>query len=91
MWLHPTRCLKHVTLYLRETKDWGIVYWHPQPYAMLPSGVFKPLEINNPTLPEFPSSTDPFQLVNALHAMDIKARRSVTGFILILCGGAICY
>ena len=87
-------CLKRVTLYLRETKDWGIVYWRSQPYAILPIGSFKPLEINDPTLPAFPSSTDPLQLVgyvDASHATDIKTRRSVTGFILTLCGGAICY
>ena len=87
-------CLKRITLYLRETKEWGIVYWRPNHFDVLPVGTFQPIEVNDPTLPPFPSSADPLQLVgyvDASHATDIKTRRSITGFILTLCGGAICY
>ena len=88
------KCLKRVALYLRSTKEWGIIYWRPQPFLSLPLGPIIPITMTDPTLPPFPSSTDPLQLigyVDASHATDIKTRRSVTGFILTLCGGAICY
>ena len=91
--IHYT-CLKRVAIYLRATKHFGIIYWRPTPFMALPIGTITPILNSDPTLPPFPSSSDPFQLVgyvDAFHATDIKTRRSVTGFILTLCGGAICY
>ena len=88
------KCLKKVAIYLRTTKYWGILYWRPKPFTSLPTGSIQPIIDSDTTLPPFPSSSDPLQLVGyfeASHATDIKTRRSVTGFILTLCGGAICY
>ena len=87
-------CLKRITLYLRANKSWGIIYWRPIPYTDLPSSSFVPVPVTDTSLPPFPSTDDPIQLigyVDASHATDLKTRRSVTGFILTLCGGAIVY
>lgn len=86
--------LKHLALYLRSTKTWGIIYWRPTPLSTLPDGLLSPLPVtNDPTLPHFPIDHSPGELVafvDAAHATD-KSRRSVTGYVLLLCGAAICY
>jgi hypothetical protein len=86
--------LKHLTLYLRSTKSWGIMYWRPQVLSSLPTGTVPPHTVpTDITLPSFPINYAPTQLVafvDAAHATD-KSRRSVTGYVLLLCGGAICY
>lgn len=55
-------------------------------------GTFQPISVTDLSLPAFPNPSDPLQLVgyvDASHTSDIKTRRSVTGFILMLCGGPI--
>ncbi len=85
--------LKSVALYLRETKHWGIVYHRngvlpvlsPNPMAFLP---------NDPKLPAFPQPSTPISLlclVDAAHGNDLRARRSTTGYVFMLSGGAISY
>ena len=95
---HPANihftALRHVAIYLRSTKDWGIIYWRPQLLAPLPIGDILALPVpDDPNLPPFPIHHSPSQLVafvDASHATD-TTRRSVTGFVLTFCGAAICY
>jgi hypothetical protein len=85
--------LRQVCRYLRATKDWGIIYWRSVPRHDLPSVPF-PLEVPDPDLPDFPRESDPFRLVgylDASHATDLKTRRSITGIIFCLAGGAIAF
>ena len=95
---HPApihfNALKHVALYLRSTKSWGIMYWRPHILPSLPDGCIDALPVpTDPSLPSFPIDHYPDQLVayvDASHGTD-QARRSVTGYVLSFCGGAICY
>ena len=53
-----------------------------------------PKSIPDEDLPEFPVEHDPFRLtgfLDASHAADVQTRRSVTGVIFTLAGGAIAY
>ena len=93
---HPAKehygALKNVARYLRRTKDWGIIYWRTKPVESLPRVDFEepPLEEG---LPEYPQP-DPFELiglVDAAYATDQKTRKSITGFVFQLAGGAIAY
>jgi hypothetical protein len=87
-------CLKRIAIYLRSTKDWGIIYWRPSTLESLPIGSILPLSISDPNLPIFPNHTNPKELigyVDAAHATDLRTRRSVTGYVNTLCGAAICY
>jgi hypothetical protein len=47
-------CLKRIALYLRSTKEWGIIYWRPSPLESLPIGSILPIPTTNNTLPPFP-------------------------------------
>ena len=85
--------LKNVAKYLRNTLDWGIQFWRTAPVASLPHvPLFQP---DYPTtLPSFPRLLDPLQLtgyVDASHANDLRLRRSTTGYVFTLAGGAIAY
>jgi hypothetical protein len=91
--IHYT-ALKRLCGYLRRTKHWGILYWRPQPVLSLPIGSDAPYVDTNADLPSFPCPADRFQLtgyVDAAHANDVSTRRSVTGIVFTLCGGAISY
>ena len=84
--------LKTVAKYLRKTRDWGIVYWRDTPIESLPA-----ISIDRPTsdasLPAFPSSKllQLVGFVDAAHATDVLTRRSITGLVFCLAGGAIAY
>ena len=86
--------LKHVALYLRSTKSWGIMYWRPHPLQSLPPGTIAALPVStDPSLPPFPVQHPPDRLlafVDASHGTD-QSRRSVTGYVLTFCAGAVCY
>jgi len=59
----------------------------------LPPGTYVPLAAN-PDLPTVPIPTDPFRLtgfVDAAYGTDTVSRRSCTGWVFTLCGGAIAY
>jgi hypothetical protein len=84
--------LKNICRYLRSTKDWGIVYWRPTPRPDLPVVPLHAPE-RDASLPTFPSSKhlELVGYVDAAHATDLVSRRSVTGFVFCLAGGAIAY
>jgi hypothetical protein len=84
--------LKHVVRYLRQTMNWGIMYWRKQPLLSLPKVPYEAPEVDQ-SLPQFPVH-DPLQLVgfvDAAHAVDIETHRSITGLVFSLAGGAISY
>ena len=84
--------LRDVCKYLRATKDWGIVYWRDQPVESLPKVDFKQPKYGD-DLPDFPRN-DLLNLVgyvDAAHAGDLETRRSITGLVFCLAGGAIAY
>jgi hypothetical protein len=85
--------LKGVAKYLRDTIDWGILYWRPAPNPSLPHVPFILAE-HDPQLPPFPPSSSPFQLrgfVDASHANDLRNCRSTTGYGFVLAAGVIAY
>lgn len=85
--------LRRLARYLRLTKKWGIIYWRSDHCPDFPPGDFSPLSMD-PSLPTFPSTDDPTELlgyVDAAHATELKTRRSVTGLVFTLCGGAVAY
>lgn len=84
--------LKGVVKYLRRTKDWGILYWREHPVESFPDVPFE-CPVLDPSLPSFPlyAFLQLVGFVDAAHAVDIKTRRSITGLIFCLAGGAIAY
>jgi len=86
--------LKDVIRYLRRTKDWGLIYWRPTPNTSLPY-----VDLEEP--PDWDESLPPFPIikcllrllgfVDAAHATDLTTRRSMTGYVFCLAGGAIAY
>jgi hypothetical protein len=90
--LEHYHALKNICRYLRATKSWGIHYWRNRPVDSLPDIPFEPLPVDS-TLPSFPTH-DLLQLVgfvDAAHATDLHTRRSVSGMVFTLAGGAIAY
>ena len=85
--------LKGVAKYLRNTIDWGIIYWRSEPNVTLPN-VPLTLAEYDPQLPPFPPSSSPFQLrgfVDASHANDLRNRRSTTGYGFCIAAGVVAY
>jgi hypothetical protein len=84
--------LKAVTKYLRRTKDWGIVYWRETMVESLPSVEIERPELDD-SLPAFPKHAllQLIGFVDAAHATDLLSRKSVTGIVFCLAGGAIAY
>jgi hypothetical protein len=84
--------LKHVAKYLRRTRDWGIVYWRERPVDSLPVVALSQPALD-PSLPAFLSHAllQLIGFVDAAHAPDTLTRRSITGLVFCLAGGAIAY
>jgi Reverse transcriptase (RNA-dependent DNA polymerase) len=85
--------LHGVCKYLRQTKSWGIVYWHDTPVPALPAIPLSTPPAVDSSLPAFPTAPL-LQLtgfVDAAHATDLATRRSITGLVFTLAGGAIAY
>ncbi len=86
------KALKDIVKYLRRTVDWGIIYWRQSPVDSLPRINLPDVPID-PSLPTFPTH-DLLRLtgyVDAAHATDLKTRRSVSGYVFTLAGGAIAF
>ena len=87
------KSLKHLAIYLRQTIDWGIIYWHPSPNSSLPDIPFICV-IPDPSLPRIPTSLSYFHLivyVDAAYANELKERRSTTGYAICMAGGVVVY
>ena len=84
--------LKNVLKYLRRTKAWGILYWRGEPVASLPKVDIEQPPLD-PLLPSFPqhSLLQLVGFVDAAYATDTNTRRSLTGIVFCLAGGAIAY
>lgn len=85
--------LKSVVKYLRRTKSWGLIYWRPAPLEHLPHVPFDLAEALDDTLPPFPRHplSELVGYVDAAHATDLVTRRSITGLVFTLAGGAIAF
>ena len=68
------------------------MYQRPSPLLDLPAVPFPWLE-DDPTLPPFPTfeRDELVGLLDAAHATELKTRRSVTGYVLLLCFAAIAW
>ena len=84
--------LKQIVRYSCCTMDWGIVYWREHPVESLPKVDLARPEIDS-SLPTFPMHKllQLVGFVDAAYATDTKTRRSVTGLVFCLAGGAIAY
>jgi hypothetical protein len=84
--------LAKVAKYLGATKDWGIMYWRTEPVDH-----FERADLDSPTcdtkIPSFPEPqpTTLVGYVDAAHATDLVQRKSVSGLVFMLAGGAIAY
>jgi hypothetical protein len=88
--------LKRVAKYLRRTADWGLIYWRPTPNMTLPLVPLDPVSAtlypdDLPTYPEHSPFSEPFAVVDASHANDLRNKRSTTGYAFIMAGAAISY
>jgi hypothetical protein len=86
------RALKNVVKYLRATKSWGIIYWRDRPVDQFPEVPLAQPDLD-PSLPSFPvEKLDRLVgFLDAAHATDLKTRRSVTGYVFCLAGGAVAF
>ena len=87
------KSLKHLAIYLRQTQDWGILYWRSEPVLDLPSVPYITMTFDD-ALPLIPPPTSLHQLVthvDAAHANELKQRRSTTGYGCCLAGGVVAY
>ena len=87
------KSLKHLAIYLRQTQDWGIMYWRQHPIADLPEVPYEPMVFDD-GLPGMPPPQSLLQLithVDAAHANELRQRRSTTGYGCCLAGGVVAY
>lgn len=95
---NPSKChyqaVRAVFIYLNATKSDGIYYWRPRPNLELP---FKPLPkpiTKHEILDAFPRETNETIMhgySDATWGTDRQHRRSVSGIVFLLAGGAIYY
>jgi len=87
------KSLKHLATYLRQTQDWGIMYWRTEPVDSLPEVPHTPMKFDD-SLPVIPPPSHLRQLithVDAAHANELRQRRSTTGYGCCLAGGVVAY
>jgi hypothetical protein len=84
--------LKGIAKYLRRTICWKIYYTKPQPDPSLTASSLTPVPLE-PNLPLFPvvPLDQLTAFVDAEYANDKRNRRSTTGYVFTLAGGAIAY
>jgi hypothetical protein len=93
----PTRAhyqsLRHLCKYLRAHKDWGLMYWRGKPRLDAPIHKFTKsvLDADLPAHPTVDKLTRLTGYVDASHATCLDTRRSITGVIFTLAGGAIAF
>jgi len=56
------KSLKHLAIYLRQTQDWGIMYWRSEPVASLPEVPYVPMKFDD-CLPIIPPPMHLHQLL----------------------------
>jgi hypothetical protein len=88
--------LKRIAKYLRRTADWGLIYWYPVPNTTLPHVPLNPVSAtlypdDLPFYPEHSAFSEPFAIVDASHANDLRNKGSTTGYSFIMAGAAISY
>lgn len=94
----PARChyqaVRHVFAYLHATKTEGIYYWRPEPHDALPDEPLPTHTTIETILAQFKQAPDALSLLGASDSTwgnDRKHRRSTSGIVFMLAGGAIYY
>ena len=62
------KALKHLAIYLRQTQDWGIIYWRSEPVLDLPNVPYVPRKFDD-DLPVIPPPQSLHQLVTHVDAV----------------------
>jgi hypothetical protein len=88
--------LKLIAKYLRRTVDWGLIYWRPVHHPTLPHLPLAPVPANLypddlPIYPEIADFMEPFAVIDASHANDLRTKRSTTGYAFVMSGAAIAF
>ena len=85
--------VKHDFRYLRQTKDWGLIYWRSVPREDLPHIDFQQrvLEDKDMKLMEPAASMQLATYVDAEHSTNLTNRRFICGMVATLNGTAIAY
>ena len=86
--------VKGIYEYLRATRSEGIHYWRQNPRDDLPSAPFPKTQHSNNYIPHNREESTPIDLrasVDSDYANDTLHRKSVTGMIMKMAGGAILY
>ena len=85
--------LRSVARYLRETKHWGITFHRSGIQSDLPSNpmAFLPPDASLPPFPQPATPTSLTCFVDAAHGNDMSTRRSTTGYVFMMSGGAVSY
>lgn len=96
--IRPAAChynaLKRVFKYLRQTRNYGLVFWRSKPLNHLPHIPFvllRPMELADEGLPHPASISTLCAYVDAAHANCLRTRRSIGAFVFCLAGAAVAY
>ena len=84
------RALKRVAIYLRETKDWSLLFWRIEPMNDLPPCPHKVVPSPKDSSYMYPSN--PLDIgadVDASHANDINSMRSTGGHNIMMAGASV--
>eukprot|EP00957_Ditylum_brightwellii_P035827 2715962-Ditylum_brightwellii.AAC.1 len=84
---------RRVFTYMRQTKDWGLIYWRLEENPQLGVGlhVKRGLESHGMAF-IYPDKPDTLAVyVDAAHAKDLKTRRYVGAYVITLGGTAVTY
>jgi len=88
------KSLKHLAIYLHQTKGWGIVHWRSEPVDSPPPVSYDPMNFDD-SLPIIPPPSHLQQLithVDAAHAKKLHHRRSTKGYYgCCLAGGVVAH
>ena len=94
---NPARChyvaVKRVFRYLRQTRDWGLMFWRKMSREDLPDIPFIRRGLEDTDM-RFVEPAQDMQLaiyVDAAHGTDLRNRRSISGIVATLNGTAIAY
>jgi hypothetical protein len=88
------QAVRHLFKYLALTKSQGIHYWRKHPVATLPTVTAESCVLHSDILDAIPKTKQPHRIhafVDSDWGSDRTHRRSVTGLVVMLAGGAIAY
>eukprot|EP00957_Ditylum_brightwellii_P013948 1052463-Ditylum_brightwellii.AAC.1 len=93
----PAKChckaIKRVHRYLRQTIDWGIIFWRSEQQEGLPMDNHKRRAVSETDMKfQHPISLDQFTTYsNAVDAINVKSRQSIGEYVAVIAGTAVAY